>query len=144
MCLCDLVRVEISPSRKPRMFFNQEQKLGLQRAVTYAFCEMYRKARKNIKNFANSCIKCGRFNNCCESLYAIFKNCTERKITKELPIFSPVLRSRSRKEPYNFGGSGAVTRCGSGSKLDVKHRWINKNVTNSNSFLLFLFIFTTM
>jgi hypothetical protein len=56
-------------------------------------------------------------------------------------------------EPHQFGGTRAVTQCGSGSKLDVIHRWIIKNATNStgnsfftnsNSFLLFVFTFTTI
>jgi hypothetical protein len=45
-------------------------------------------------------------------------------------------------EPHHFDGAGAVTPCGSGSssdssgsKLNVNHRWIIKNVINCNSFL---------
>jgi hypothetical protein len=55
--------------------------------------------------------------------------------------------SVAEPELHNFGGAGAVTGCGSGgpgSKLNLKNRLIIKNVTNSNSFLLFLFTFTTI
>jgi hypothetical protein len=50
-----------------------------------------------------------------------------------------------RKEPSHFGeaGAGAATQCcsgsgsfGSGSKLDVQHRWIFKNLKTKISFLL--------
>jgi hypothetical protein len=46
-------------------------------------------------------------------------------------------------EPHHFGGAGAraVTQRGSGSKLNGLHKWIIKNVTKGNSFLLFLFTF---
>jgi hypothetical protein len=49
-------------------------------------------------------------------------------------------------ELHHFGGDGAVTGCGyggPGSKLNLKNRLIIKNVTNRNSFFLFLFTFTT-
>jgi hypothetical protein len=62
-----------------------------------------------------------------------------KKLLFEISVAEP--------EPYHFGGAGAVTGCGSGgpgSKLNLKHRLIIKNVTNSNSFLLFLFTFTTI
>jgi hypothetical protein len=63
--------------------------------------------------------------------------------------FRSLLRSRSRrrKKPHHFGGTGseAFTRCGSGSNLDVLHKWIIKNVTKCSSFfLLFPFIFVTI
>jgi hypothetical protein len=38
--------------------------------------------------------------------------------------------SRSHKEPHHFGGTGAVTRCGSGSNPNIHHWWIIKNVKN--------------
>jgi hypothetical protein len=41
--------------------------------------------------------------------------------------------------PLHFGGvrDGAVTRCGSGSKLNVQHWWINTNIRiNSINFIL--------
>jgi hypothetical protein len=51
-------------------------------------------------------------------------------------------------EPHHFGGagagSGAAKRCGSGSKLNVQHRWIIKNGTNCISFLLVTFTFLTI
>jgi hypothetical protein len=51
---------------------------------------------------------------------------------------------RSRKELHNFFGAGTLTRCGSGFKLHVHHRWIIKNITNCNSFLLFPFKYVTI
>jgi hypothetical protein len=76
-------------------------------------------------------------------------------------LFLAVLWSRSRKEPHHFGGAisgakarakaGAITGCGSGpgsgsdsSKLNVLLKWIIKNATKLNSFLLFPFIFETI
>jgi hypothetical protein len=55
--------------------------------------------------------------------------------------------SVAEPEPHHFCGAGAVTECGSdspGAKLNLKHRLIIKNVTNSNSFLLFFFTLTTI
>jgi hypothetical protein len=49
-----------------------------------------------------------------------------------------VLPSRSRKEPHLFGGAGAVTRCGSGSKLNDEQRWITKNVTTCKFVTVFI------
>jgi hypothetical protein len=64
-----------------------------------------------------------------------------------------VLRSRNRicKGPHHFGADGAETvkrrgsgSDGSGSKHDVPHILIiEKNINNSNSFLLFPFTFKT-
>jgi hypothetical protein len=49
-------------------------------------------------------------------------------------VLMAVIRSRSRKEPHRFEGAGTVTRCGSGSKPNEKHRLITKNVPNWNRF----------
>jgi hypothetical protein len=58
-----------------------------------------------------------------------------------VPVFNiAVIQSRIRKEPHNFGGARAVTRCCSGSdgsKLNVLHKWIIKHVTKCNSFFTF-------
>jgi hypothetical protein len=52
-----------------------------------------------------------------------------------------VCNSVAEPEPHHLGIAGTVTRRGSGSKPNVLHKWIIKNVTICNSFLLFLFIF---
>jgi hypothetical protein len=65
----------------------------------------------------------------------------QREHTK---IYSVADWSRNRKRSHPFGGAGAVTRCSSGSKPNVLHKWIIKNVTKCNSFFLFPFIFVNI
>jgi hypothetical protein len=48
------------------------------------------------------------------------------------------------QDNFSGAGTGAATQPGSRSELDFQHRWIIKNVTNSNSLLFFLFTSITI
>jgi hypothetical protein len=56
--------------------------------------------------------------------------------------YKSVLRNRSRNEPHNFGGAGAVTICGSGSKADVQHRLDCYKLSQNETILYFFFSYT--
>jgi hypothetical protein len=53
-----------------------------------------------------------------------------------ISLTPPVLQSWSRKELHHFGDAGAVMWWSSGSKSDVQHGFIIKNVPNYDNYLL--------